>query len=58
MISQVIYRVKSHPEDLNTFLDKLDEISTLQKIAKEIREAYDNEKVGSYVTGRYILLFI
>ena len=51
MISQVIYRVKSHPEDLNTFLDKLDEISTLQKIAKEIREAYDNEKVGSYVTG-------
>ena len=46
IISHVINRVKSHPEDLNTFLDKLDEISTLQKKVKEIREEYNRKKVG------------
>ena len=47
MIRQVINRVKSHPEDLKTFLDKLNEISTLQKIVKGIQEAYNKEnKVG------------
>ena len=45
IISQVINRVKLHPEELNTFLDVLDDISTLEKIAKEIRRAYE-EKVN------------